>query len=167
MAKQKNLGFIASGERAFMKRTARAYSNLANRLAEKRDKNNRIIRAGRSLPFTVDDLRAFLRPQFDDNWEAKCVYCKNWVDSSEFQLEHPHPLKRGGSLAISNLAVSCDGCNRTKGQLMPAEFSALMTGLRTFPEAAQKDILGRLRGQMRFLKPPTTKQEANSVNSGS
>lgn len=158
--KQRDLGFDTKMERAFLKRTAQCYRNLVARLAEKRDKNDRIVRRGRTLPFTMLELRGRLRPQFDDFWETKCTYCQRVITAENFQPEHAVPLARGGDLTLTNIVPSCEDCNRIKGQLLPFEFKALRDGLRTFSEAAQRDILGRLRGQMKFLGYKKSKPEA-------
>lgn len=161
--KQADLGFDTTMQRTFLKRTSQAYRNLVQRLAEKRDKNERIIRRGRELPFSLVDFRERFAYKFDENWQAHCVYCERFITPASFQLEHPVPLVRGGSLGLDNLALSCDDCNRIKGQLLPLEFKALRDGLRTFPEAAQRDILGRLRGQMRFLRPKSNTEAKQSL----
>lgn len=49
-----------------------------------------------------------------------CVYCGN--TSGPFDIDHVLPWSRGGSNAVSNLAVSCSSCNRSKSDRTPEEW---------------------------------------------
>ncbi|MGH9522216.1 MAG: HNH endonuclease [Terriglobales bacterium] len=149
--------FAAAGYRLFLKRTADVFRHLRDRVSEKRDRNLRLIRKGREVPYSLEQFRHFVRGHFPSDpynaWETNCRYCGGVVHLKSIVWDHEIPLSRGGVLALSNLAASCRDCNAIKGRLVPAEFRALMEGLRTFPEAARSDILGRLRGQHRFIRP--------------
>ena len=150
----------------FNKLTYQTFRNMQQRFAEKRDKNKKLIRRGRSLPFDLEQLRAFVRGLCLEN-ETTCSYCKKPLALKRVQWDHKIPISRGGTLELENLCPSCGDCNNVKGALTPSEFRALMEGLRTFPEPARRDILGRLRGKFRFLRPFKNKTEAKADGAGS
>lgn len=131
---------------AFIKRTAQLYRSMQNRVAEKRDKRQRIIRVGRALAFTLEDFRTEILSVYGAENKARlCRYCSRPLSVLTFSPEHRVPLKRGGDLSLSNLDLEvCLPCNHRKGGLKAEEFQALLDGLKTFPEAARTDILSRL-----------------------
>ena len=131
---------------AFVKRTASLYRSMRDRVAEKRDKRDRIIRVGRSLLFTLEQFRAAILETYGAEDKARlCRYCGRPLSVLTFSPEHKTPLKRGGDLSLSNLDLEvCLPCNHRKGGLKVDEFLALLEGLKTFPEAARTDILSRL-----------------------
>lgn len=43
-----------------------------------------------------------------------CIYCLKKIEFGEDTLEHRHPLSRGGTNDLSNLAVACRKCNLRK-----------------------------------------------------
>ncbi len=51
-------------------------------------------------------------------WRARgyCEYCKSRAEYSPdtFSIEHVVPVARGGGHELSNLALSCQGCNNRK-----------------------------------------------------
>jgi 5-methylcytosine-specific restriction endonuclease McrA len=55
-----------------------------------------------------------------EKWGRQCTYCK--AQGVPLQIEHVVPKSRGGSNRISNLALSCQPCNETKGNRTAAEF---------------------------------------------
>jgi len=55
-----------------------------------------------------------------EKWGRKCAYCG--VENVPLEVEHIIPKSRGGSNGVSNLAVSCEPCNKTKGNSTAAEF---------------------------------------------
>jgi 5-methylcytosine-specific restriction endonuclease McrA len=132
-------------ESQFLKRTSQAYRDLQKRVAEKRDKRERVIRIGRPVPFTLVDFRQFARNLYGTNWTTQCTLCGYLLPMEETVWDHGVPLARGGSLDLTNLFAVHDACNRIKGKLNPAEFRALMRGLETFAETARQDILTRLK----------------------
>lgn len=142
-------------QRLFMRRTADVYRHMCDRVAEKKNKRGQIIRRGREIPYSLEQFRTFVRGHFPPDpynaWETNCRYCSGIVSLGRVVWDHEVPLARGGALGLSNLVACCSDCNSVKGKLVAAEFRALMEGLRTFPEAARNDILGRLRGQMRWM----------------
>jgi len=48
-----------------------------------------------------------------EKWGRKCAYCD--LKDVPLQIEHIHPRAKGGSNRISNLTLSCEGCNLKKG----------------------------------------------------
>lgn len=48
-----------------------------------------------------------------NKWDRKCAYCG--AENIPLQVEHIHPLAKGGSSRISNLCMSCEPCNIKKG----------------------------------------------------
>ncbi len=56
-------------------------------------------------------------------WVGKCIHCNSklviddcGLSLGEATLEHIIPQTRGGSNALTNLAVACGRCNREKGK---------------------------------------------------
>lgn len=45
-----------------------------------------------------------------------CKYCLSpeKYSNSTFEVEHIHPISRGGETIFTNLALSCSGCNKYK-----------------------------------------------------
>lgn len=132
----------------FFRRSYSLYSGLRSRLQEKKWKSG--AREGtvrvpkRFLPFTIEQFRAWLRVILDETpW---CTYCRERIDITNISPDHAVPDSRGGSLGLDNLRECCDDCNRTKGELLPGEFKALMEGLKSFTQDGRSDVLKRLRG---------------------
>lgn len=50
-----------------------------------------------------------------EKWNRKCAYCS--AENIPLQIEHIHPKSKGGSNAVSNLALACEPCNKKKGTL--------------------------------------------------
>lgn len=44
-----------------------------------------------------------------------CVYCGTTGAESELEIDHVHPVAKGGSHHVSNLVTACRGCNQKKG----------------------------------------------------
>lgn len=63
-------------------------------------------------------------------WNHKCAYCG--AEHTPLQIEHIHPKAKGGSNAVSNLALACGSCNKKKGTLDIAVF------LKNKPEHLKK-----------------------------
>lgn len=45
-----------------------------------------------------------------------CEYCLSpeKYSNATFEVEHIHPISKGGKTTLSNLALSCSGCNKFK-----------------------------------------------------
>lgn len=132
----------------FDRRSRTLYDGLRGRLAAKKWKTGE--RAGTirkekiEIPYTLEQFRSWLRVVLEDT--PRCDYCLVAIDILTISPDHAKPIKRGGSLNLANLRECCDVCNRTKGELLPGEFKALMKGLKTFTEHGRNDVLKRLRG---------------------
>lgn len=61
-----------------------------------------------------------IREYLLEKWERRCAYCEKV--GIPLQVEHIVPRSRGGSDRVSNLTLSCDHCNKLKGNLTAAEF---------------------------------------------
>ncbi len=48
-----------------------------------------------------------------EKWQRNCAYCGR--ENVPLQVEHIVPKGKGGSNRVSNLTLSCNGCNRRKG----------------------------------------------------
>jgi len=55
-----------------------------------------------------------------------CYYCGVELNN-KFEIDHKTPIRRGGKSIITNLAVACQRCNRSKGAKTAEEFIALNT----------------------------------------
>ncbi len=62
------------------------------------------------------EVRAYLL----EKCGRQCVYCGQ--RDVPFEIEHVRPRSRGGSDRVSNLVLSCHGCNQKKGDQTAAEF---------------------------------------------
>lgn len=130
----------------FASRTGSLYRSMQHRFAAKTNKAGRITRAGREVPFTLAQLRAAILEVYGDQYgHLLCRYCPRPLSVLTFSPDHIKPVKRGGGLGLDNLDLQCCAvCNHRKGGLTREEFQALLAGLKTFPDAAQTDILNRL-----------------------
>ena len=55
-----------------------------------------------------------------EKWGRRCAYCG--AENVPLEVEHIVPKSRGGSDRVSNLALACETCNRSKGNQTAAEF---------------------------------------------
>jgi 5-methylcytosine-specific restriction endonuclease McrA len=53
-------------------------------------------------------------------WNYRCAYCGK--EATRWEVDHIIPRIRGGSNRLSNLALSCHGCNQEKGGQTAAEY---------------------------------------------
>lgn len=98
--------------------------------------------APRPIPFTKSELREWLSIIFEKG--SRCRYCKAVLTIRTLRLDHMNPVKRGGSLHLTNLTPCCHLCNTRKGELTAEEFKFLMSGINTMAESAQRYILKKL-----------------------
>jgi len=61
-----------------------------------------------------------VREYLVEKWGRKCSYCDS--EGLPFQVEHIHPRSKGASNQVSNLTLSCEGCNIKKGTKPVKEF---------------------------------------------
>jgi hypothetical protein len=57
-----------------------------------------------------------------EKWKRRCAYCD--VQNVPLEVEHIHPLAKGGTNRLSNLTLACVPCNRAKGTQDIREFLA-------------------------------------------
>ncbi len=54
-----------------------------------------------------------LREYLLTKWQHQCAYCG--AKNIPLEIEHIHPLSKGGSNRVSNLTIACHQCNQKKG----------------------------------------------------
>lgn len=146
----------------FLRRSGSLYRGMQSRLKERKWKSGK--RTGevrvekRPLPYTLEQFRAWLTCVLEDT--PRCEYCQTPLNIMNISPDHATPITRGGSLALANLRGACRDCNSVKGSLLPGEFRALMSGLKTFTEDGRADVLRRLRGAAVHLHKPKGKPAA-------
>src|SRR5258708_1782187 len=148
---------------AFHIRSASIFSSMQKRFREKRNKNGRLMRVGRELPFTLTDFRGWLIEQLGGSTDgmASCAYSGVPVTALDLRVDHEVPTSRGGGLGLENLRIAADQANREKGQLTGEEYRHVIESLDGLlqkgligPEG-YKDVRKRLRGQAAiFRKKP-------------
>jgi 5-methylcytosine-specific restriction endonuclease McrA len=55
-----------------------------------------------------------------------CLYCDEVLTERTAQIDHVIPQSKGGSDDISNLALACAFCNRSKGARSADEYRAIV-----------------------------------------
>ncbi|NEO02955.1 MAG: HNH endonuclease, partial [Moorea sp. SIO3I7] len=55
-----------------------------------------------------------------EKWGRECTYCGK--QNVPLQVEHIHPISKGGSNRVSNLCLACEKCNQRKGNKPIEEF---------------------------------------------
>lgn len=70
--------------------------------------------------FTAADIKRIYADQ-----EGRCYYCSTPLNGS-YQIDHKHPLSKGGSHYPSNLCCACTPCNRRKHAMTEAEYHAII-----------------------------------------
>lgn len=132
----------------FDDRIASIYGGMVARVAEKRTAGGRIIRVGRVLPFSREDLAAWALAQFGTvQGIVQCAYCTDYLTVRTFVLDHATPIAApwNGSLDLDNLALACASDNRRKGRMSAAGFRALVGwGVQELDARDFADMLGRM-----------------------
>jgi hypothetical protein len=54
--------------------------------------------------------------------DFKCTYCNRNLDFKTWELDHVHPLSKGGLNVTTNITPSCKRCNRMKSNLELMDF---------------------------------------------
>lgn len=121
-------------QRIFEERTKSIYHLMVARVEEKRNQDGKIIRYGRTIPFSVQELQAWVLTQFGPGgWDdvARCAYCNAVLNVQTFVLDHEIPMAApwNGDLGLGNLACACAQCNRRKGCMSAAGFRKLIAFL--------------------------------------
>lgn len=60
--------------------------------------------------------------------EIQCYYCAIGLVPEDIHIEHKTPIARGGTNNRSNLALSCQRCNLSKGRKTEAEYRRFLKG---------------------------------------
>jgi hypothetical protein len=145
---------------AFHMRTASIHSSMVARFKQKENKNGRVIRVGRIVPFTLAEFRLWLLEQLGGkpDGSTRCAYCTCPLFADTLRVDHKIPASFGGELSLSNCCCCCDLCNRAKGQLSAGEFMALRIALDQMLHdgrlsiAGHGDVWKRLRGQTAIFR---------------
>lgn len=58
--------------------------------------------------------RKQFRQHIFEAWDWKCAYCDRQLDENTATIDHILPKHKGGQSVRSNLACSCNNCNRAK-----------------------------------------------------
>ena len=114
-----------------IKKKARVYG-IKNRVD--RTKYERFYRANNKFKISIKhNKRRSLEYNADGNYSGEdieliyknqnglCAYCGSELNGI-FEVDHIHPLSRGGSNWPSNLACSCRSCNRSKSDKTISEW---------------------------------------------
>ena len=81
-------------------------------------------------PSAAVKLRVMKRDRFT------CVYCGVSGKEAELEIDHVHPVSKGGSHHIGNLVTACRRCNQKKSDgTMPRSVAANSTGTPEKPAA--------------------------------
>lgn len=157
-------------------RSAGIYSAMTKRFSEKRNKNGRVIRVGRELPFNLREFREWILDQLggDSTGVVKCAYCSTFISSFDFRVDHKTPISRGGELSLGNLALTCASSNTEKGELTAPEYILIIATLDSMLEhellgqQGYTDIRKRLKGSLlTFRGKPQKKANGQSGRSAS
>lgn len=65
-------------------------------------------------------------------WERqneKCAYCGRRKQLKHTTIDHIIPLSKGGTDDIDNLQCTCKMCNRLKDNMLPHEFTVLISNM--------------------------------------
>lgn len=71
---------------------------------------------GSGIRFKASDLTRIFAEQC-----GECLYCASDI-STEYEVDHFIPVKRGGGHEPSNIVLACMACNRSKGSKLPWEW---------------------------------------------
>ena len=79
--------------------------------------NGAAIKPTKRVVFTPDVRKRVMSRQ---QW--RCMYCGGRRKTENFEIDHIHPVSRGGSNQESNLQALCGPCNARKGAATDEEF---------------------------------------------
>lgn len=65
-------------------------------------------------------LSAATRQRIIERDGEVCAYCR--TEDGPWEIDHKHPVAKGGSDDDDNLTVACQSCNRAKRDLLPEEW---------------------------------------------
>jgi 5-methylcytosine-specific restriction endonuclease McrA len=134
----------------------KTFHTMQGRLAERvSKKTNRIIRPGRTLPFSQREWFVWVKAKFngDVNRPLQCPYCSAWIHCGNYSPDHNEPLAYGGSIGLDNLILCCFNCNMEKGKMGAETFKLFRDWcIYNLPARDCNDIFGRLRNGAGFLR---------------
>lgn len=81
-----------------------------------RVRNRRAKLKGNGGTHTVEELQERIEEQ-----GYMCFYCSHPLEDN-YEVDHYVPIAKGGSNDINNLVISCQFCNRSKGDKDPEDF---------------------------------------------
>lgn len=93
---------------------------------------------------TRKKVSAWLNKQIR-NGLGRCPFCPTALEVGSFAVDHMEPISRGGSRLLVNCHLTCQPCNRAKGDLTVVEFTSLLTFLKGLGERPMKSVLARLK----------------------
>jgi 5-methylcytosine-specific restriction endonuclease McrA len=125
----------------FLLTTGEQYDSMRSRFKPKYKDDGSLKKPGREIPFTKAEYRDWVNRLMDDPRGLRCIYCDAVLSIERMEPDHLTPVKRGGSLGLANLGPACKLDNQRKGELDKAEYTALLRGLKTFPQYARNYIL--------------------------
>lgn len=82
------------------------------------DLNARARAMGAQGQIGIDELRDVILSS-----DGQCGWCAVQLVGENFEIDHITPLSQGGKNVRSNLTLSCETCNRTKGDKAPTVFA--------------------------------------------
>ena len=127
----------------------------------------RLIELGQADPIlpSIDEVHAHLQ-----SCAKVCTYCGVRLAASgprRPNLDHRHPISRGGDASVANLALACRACNSAKGPLNETEFRSLLAFLGSWDDrAAAESLLSRLRGAYWCYRVPKARSLSESPRRG-
>jgi 5-methylcytosine-specific restriction endonuclease McrA len=93
---------------------------------------------GQTLDYDAGDLRRLIADS------PCCRWCKLPISFADLQLDHLHPIARGGRFALWNTTGACSRCNQLRGLLTEGETEELREFLGGLHPVAREDIERRL-----------------------
>ena len=74
-----------------------------------------------------------IRERVHAKYGGYCAYCGTLLQYKDMQVDHLHPVQKGGSNELSNLMPSCRSCNHYKESFTLEQFRERMSKtLETF-----------------------------------
>ena len=73
-------------------------------------------------------ISPYLRKKVLMKSDGHCWYCGIVLNTNTYQIDHIHPVCKGGTNDLDNLAPACRRCNRLKRQLSLTTFRYFLFG---------------------------------------
>jgi len=89
-----------------------------------REAMRRALIAGVTIGNLAEIKEIYRRAQEDQ--KVRCYLCGRLIPMGHRHVDHIIPVSKGGQHRPSNLAVTCDTCNESKGAKMPQEIGLLL-----------------------------------------